>query len=503
MKKTTILITFLLCCLMMRAQNVQEPHGPIVNNFNVEVAGECVMIDDADQLVAYCGPVRETLKRGYHFIVKYDKKRNTIVQTPLTLDKDYLRVMAFDAGDSYFVSYMRYPKRTEFEYTTAFIPKNCQNDYTVRPKVSTTFGVDFSGGAESFSSVSPDKQRYAVVFVVLNKKNMAEKFLFFVYDAQGNELYTQALSPEIYGDSFSMEDVQVNNDGEVVVLMRTGTKERRNINNSAVHLLVCNATGGQSFVEPTDFGIAQSMRLLQLQNGNLFVGGYYTNEPSAPTVGYFNYIFDTKEETFSEAHSYQLSPNQQPKHQLDLLGYFVYNTDCGALHELPTGEVVMIGEHRCAIAVQNGPGVATYSHFADDIVYQYFDKNGEMEQNRTIRKNQGKNFPYYAGYEGNNNFTFSKIGISFSSFVHDGQVYILYLDSQENFNSSNKKRAEPTKPGKSCFVLAKMDPDGADRQIIMIPGKSKRTIHELWGNDGNKIYFGTYGKDFSIEQYGF
>ena len=500
MKKISILIILLLCGMLSHAQTVNEPHGPVVGNFNIELEGQCIMNDNADQFVAYCGPVGATLKRAYHFIVNYDKKHNTIAQTQLTLDKDYFRVLAYDAGDSYFVTYMRYPKRTVFEYSTAFIPKNCQNDYVVAPQVATSFSIDWSGGTNIYDAVSPDQKRHAAAFVILNKKSIAEKFLFFVYDENGNELYAKTLSPEIYGDSFSVEGMQVTNDGEIVMLMRTGTKEHRNLNNSAVHLLVCNADGAQSFVQPTDFGIVQSMRVLQLKNGNMFVGGYYTDEPSAPTKGYFSYVFDTKEETFSEPHFYKFAANQQPKHEMNLLGYFLYNTHCCALHELPSGEVVMIGEHRCAIAVQNGPGVATYSHFADDIVYQYFDANGEMEHNFTIRKNQGKNFPQYAGFDGCNTYTFPSIGISFSSFVHDGQVYILYFDTQENFNKSNKQRAEPIKPAKNCIVLSKLEADGAFSQIIMLPGKTKKTIHELWNYDGSKIYFGMFGKDFSIEQ---
>ena len=80
-------------------------------------------------------------------------------------------------------------------------------------------------------------------------------------------------------------------------------------------------------------------------------------------------------------------------------------------------------------------------------------------------------------------------------------VYVLYQDSQANYNKHDKTPAQMTMGrGNTCTVLARLDSDGPERDMVMLPGKAKRTLHNLWLFDGNKFYFGMASlKDYSIE----
>ena len=481
------------------AQSAPSPSGPIVNNFTRDHYDKAILTDNSQEFVAYGSPIWVKLKKCTHSIITYDKEKHTVAKRDLTLGDDYKRLLAYDADESYFITYSRYPKSTVFEYSTAFIPKNCAEGYQVTPKVKLSFPIDHNGYVMEYTAESPDHTKHATTFIYINKKQQAEKFYFFVYNENGEEMFNKVLSPEIYGDSFSVEDLAVTNEGEALLLMRTGTKERQSLHNSAVHILYCNEDGGKSFINPINFGIIQSMRMVVLKNGNYFVGGYYAEKSGDPTSGYFTCIFQKGQEEFDTPKHFSFPSNHRPKHEFMLAYMLKYYTTCAALYELENGEVVMLGEHR-AMVISTGQGT-TYYHYADNIVYEYFGNDGTMTHQQYLPKNQARQFEKGANDIAPTWFTYDKLGISFTSFVKGNAVYVLYQDSQANYNKRDKTPAQMTLGrGSTCTVLARLDNDGPERDMVMIPGKAKRTLHNLWLFDGSNLYFGEESlKDYSLE----
>lgn len=502
MKNITLsLISLLLFVGLMpslQAQTATASSGPVVMNFSKEHYDHAVLSNNDQQLVAYCSPIWQKLKKCYHSIVTYDKTSNITSSRVLDLSSDYKRLVAFDAGDSYFVAYSRYPKSTEFEFSTTSIPKDCANDYTVTPRTIFSLDIDRNGYVQSFVAESADHTKHAIVFVGINKKEMADKFYFYVYDDAGREVLSKILAPEIYGDSFSVEDLAVTNEGEVLLLMRTGTQDKTG--SSSIHLLTCTQGGSKSYVERTPFGEIQSMRLLVLKNGNYFVGGYCAEEQEKPTSEYFSCIFNKKLGNFEPVKHFKLPEDQKPKHEYMLLYFIRYYTHCAALHELDNGEVMMLGEHR-AMVIETGQGT-TYYHYARDIVYQHFNTNGESLRAKKLAKYQACQFEKGAGNNDATWYTYDKLGISFSSFVSGNSVYVLYQDHQDNFNKKDGSTmySTITTRAKSCTVLARLDDDGAEMKMVMTAGKAKRTLHNLWLFDGKEIWYGMYNlKDYTLE----
>ena len=118
-KFTLALISIIMMAVIMPSLQAQTtPSGPIVMNFSKEHYDHAVLSHNDQQLVAYCSPIWQKLKKCYHSIVTYDKTTNTTSSCVLNLSADYKRLAAYDAGDSYFVAYSRYPKATEFEFST-------------------------------------------------------------------------------------------------------------------------------------------------------------------------------------------------------------------------------------------------------------------------------------------------------------------------------------------------------------------------------------------------
>ena len=476
-----------------------SPSGPVVNNFSREHYDKAIMADNDQAFVAYGNPIWVKLKKCTHSIITYDKGKHTVEKRDLTLSHQYKRLLAFDAGDTYFVTYSRYPKSTVFEYSVASIPKDCAAEYTVLPQTKLTFPIDHNGFVMAYTAESPDHTKHAVAFVYVNKKQKADNFYFLVYDKEGNELSYKVLSPEIYGNSFSVEDFAVTNDGKALILMCTGTKEYQSMHNTAVHILCCGPEGSESYVKPVTFGVIQSMRLLMLKNGDYFVGGYFGEESDKLTSGYFSCIYRQDQENFDAPKHYTFLEKHRPEKVFMLTYMLRYFTKCATLYELENGEVVMLGEHR-AMVISTGNGTIYY-HYADDIVYQYFNNDGEMTHQHCVPKNQVIQFEKGATDIDPTWFTYDKLGISFTSFVKGNSVYVLYQDSQSNYHKHDKSLAQLTLGrGSTCTVLARLDNDGPEYDMVMLPGKTRRTLHNLWLFDGTKFYFGMANlKNYSIE----
>ena len=104
------------------------------------------------------------------------------------------------------------------------------------------------------------------------------------------------------------------------------------------------------------FGEIHSAGILQLDNGSCFIGGYYGEAASKPSIGYFSCIFDPNSENIVETHNYMLPEEQKAQDKHMFLIHLKYRIFVQDIVRLENGKIVMLGEHR-AYAVQTTRGV--------------------------------------------------------------------------------------------------------------------------------------------------
>ena len=198
----TLISIVMMACLMpsLHAQTAPVPSGPVVMNFSKEHYDHAVLANNDQQLVAYCSPIWQKLKKCYHSIVTYDKTTNITSSCVLNLSSDYKRLVAYDAGDSYFVTYSRYPKATEFELSTTFIPKDCANNYTVTPHTVLSLDIDRNGYVQSFVAESADHTKHAIVLVGRWPTN----FTFMCMMRLGGRCFPKSSPPTSTGTVFPL-----------------------------------------------------------------------------------------------------------------------------------------------------------------------------------------------------------------------------------------------------------------------------------------------------------
>ncbi len=426
----------------------------------------------------------------------YDKESNTVRTQGMLVPSNATLISGKETKDGYFFTMMTYVDKKEVHYQTVQTDKtsgNILNATNVQNRL--TFEIDARGDVFQYAATSKDGSKQAVLLIGVDKRSNASAFNVFIYDGNGEEIAYQHIAPEVYGNSFSISDFQVTDDGNAVILVHGQEVVKKEIESSAVQLIICNQDGAETQAAAANFGIFRSMKLCLLENGNVFVGGYYARDSKELTTGFFNYIYDTRTQEFSEGHVTVFSDLQRPQQTVDFVyGTRKFVTNCVDIHELPDGTVMMVGEHRALVIVYSNGGNA-YHHTTGDLVYQKFDKEGATVTAQMLPKEQFFGSYSYIGGSDCHATQLRGVGISFSTFVSGNDVYALYYDNAENINSINGgQRALIRSPKKNCVMMAKLEDDGPDKETVFLSGKSQLVLHHLWDFDGKNVYFGMYSK---------
>lgn len=491
----------LLCvCMVTKAQLIQGG-GPVVESYNAENNDIQLLSNDDDNFVVYMAPKVDKSKFYHHQILKYDKQSNTFSSKPLTLPAKNFCLLSFDAGDQYFAVYGCYPKNTQYEYRVAKFSKSFDAE-KVTPELRFSMPVKYFGDVREYAATSADGKYHAVVLFSVNPNYKVGAFHCFLYDEQGNEVFYRSLKPEIYGGTFSVEDLIVDNQGVVYLLMADGQQQNNFWESSAVHLLKITEDKAEARAIPFQDGIIHSMKMLALKNNNLFIGGYFANKDHQPTCGYFSVVFDTKINDFAALKKEDFSADQRPGIEQVLYIRAPYHTECKDIYQLENGNVVMLGENTCMV-IKEDNGTTTYWYHKQNILCQHFDENGTVMAEHILMKNQNIGSQWMLFERECNGMNALGIGLSFSSFVKGNDVYVLYTDSKSHIPTQPSPAAVNVVLGraKNCLNISKLSETNIMTRPVMDYAQSKNTFNRLWLFDGRNAYFGMYNlKGYTLEK---
>ena len=507
MSKRILLLFFLfLGTNFLFAQSpLVTTEGPVLPIYNSQMMHFSILNHAEEQFVAYIGPQMFTKKQP-HGIITYDKTTHLLKKQIITLPCEYAYLFAMDAGESYFATYARYLKKNTFSFATASIAKSDTTSISVVPKERFSFSIETRGYVKSFTAVSNSKQYFATVFTTFDKKSTMRGFHIFVYSKNGEEKSYQYVSAEQLGTKVSLQDVQVNDQGEVLLLFVRHILNTEEAKNGGIVCMVCSSSRSENYMYPVDFGSVHTARLLQLRNGNYCIGGYYGTNDDSETIGCFFYIIDLQRKTIVEGHHYPFTKDYVSSVGVPFMTAAKnYQTHCKSMYELENGSVAMLGEQSAMMWVEDQ---GKYYYALGDILCQYFDTHGECIASHIVHKKQKMLVPYLLTEMPENNFTPNDMGLSFGAFCKENQVYVLYTDKLPN--AVGEEATNLCLVNKTCTMLSVFSKDGvSQKKVAILPGVAKRLFHTVWLSEDKDIFFGMFhskivgsmpiSKSYSIE----
>ena len=429
-----------------------------------------------------------------HHVSVYDKITNKNEWRALNLPLNYRALFAFGAGDKIVSFYYEDSKKEGQKLIKATMPKNGTSNLDCETRL--TLKLDRRSDTKDFTAVSPDGTKHAFMFYVLNKKRMVSEMRVFVFDENGEEILYKIISPQVYGGNFSVEDVVVNNDGEVALLLLTGEMSRKELVSTAIQVVICTDAYTESLGLPFEEGIINSMKMCVLKNGNYFIGGYYTSPTGHTTDAFFNCFVDTKSMEISNVQVRALSDDQvAPRELTDMRIFMTYRTICCFLQQLEDGSVMMIGNHFGKYKVATNTDSYNMVH-VKNIIYQHFASDGEILATPMLKSHQIIADPMQRDFDVKGlRRNYVDMQLSFSPIVSKNDVYIMYCESRANFDSGKGAATYDGlfKKQEYCTVMAKLTDAGPEKQLVMLEDSKKRMFSGVQYFDGKTVYFTVSG----------
>ena len=443
----------------------------------------------------------EGKKNFRHNILTYNKKTNKLEHQFVELPIDYRGLFSFGVGDNIFALYYQDTRKEGQKLITTTIKKDGS---VIENKTRLSIKLERRSYTKEYAAVSPDGTKHAFMFYVVNKKGMAGEMRILVFDEKGEEILYKIITPEIFGGSFYIEDVIVNNDGEVALLMLTGEVNKKEVVSTAIQVVLCTDSYTESLGLPFEEGIINSMKICPLKNGNYFIGGYYTSPTSHTTDAFFHCFIDTKTMEMSKVKVRALSDEQiAPREYTDLSVLLTYRTKCCFLQQLEDGSIMMIGHHYGQYHVSSNNGSYDRIHVGN-VVYQHFASDGEVLASPMLKNHQIIVGEFYADYEFNGLRTnLVDKNTSFSPIVFKNDVYIVYNESKANFDSGKGAATYNGlfKMQEYCTVMAKLTDAGPEKQLVMLQDSKKRQFCGVNYFDGKNVYFTVNGTGTTMQHF--
>ena len=519
MKKVVL---FALCIVMALGASAQMVNKKFVQMKDVDLfRNNALLLENSeDQFVEYLYPRVGGKKHLEHTLAIFNKNKRSFNYHKVVFTTPHFLETAFDAGEDYFASYTYLDKKNTV-YCTGHLPKAGTQNARMKTRLTIPSKAVWSTRVES-----PDGKLHAVILLAAFKKSPSKVYVF-VYDSKGEEVSFREFAPSTRSPRFAFSEAALSNSGDMTMLFISYERKGKSDVN-AFNMPLFNTLFGKAVGDPTNtslhiaqltdgevteyriphfnFGEIHSAGILQLDNGSCFIGGYYGEAASKPSIGYFSCIFDPNSENIVETHNYMLPSEQQAQDKHMFLIHLKYRIFVQDIVRLENGKIVMLGEHRAYAVQTSRVGNATYteySNWASDVVYQTFDTKGECERNDMVRKLQSHKTNAYLPLETfcPLTFCFHDYFISYSSFVKGNDIYLIYNNS---LDPSGYCSTNPMEYGKACMRLAKLSSDGkVDYKTIMKCDTRKSYFQRLWlADDNGMVYICTNGKQgYGIESF--
>ncbi len=365
--------------------------------------------------------------------------------------------------------------------------------------------------------ISRDSSKILIYNALPYQKGLPERFALYVYDNQFNELWTKDIILPYNDKYFSVEEYQVDNNGNVYIL-------GLNYNPNYFYTILAYTKEGTDFQEypiKSQEKLITDLTFLVDDDGNLVCSGFYSDYNVDRIRGTYFFRLDTKTKTISNKNlkefnigfltenlsARQVEKAKRSKNSRQKIGLNSFSLDKLVLRSdggaLLIAEQYFVEEYERPDYTSYNPYypntysnryVTEYYYNYNDIIVVNIQPDGEIEWTARIPKKQisRNDGGYYSSYS--------------VSIVRD-KIYFIYNDTEENYIQNERiKQTYEFKGGskRSLIAVAEISRNGSvdifplfknrDADIITQPKMCKQVGKKnmiIYGEKGRTYRFGS------------
>ena len=496
MKKSVLLALFVAFTANLMAQSVALSES--FSNFWYRrfMITDAPAGQDADNLYYFAKP-RVQSKKMTDYVLVVDKNTMQASEIAISITAKYSLLDGIVTGNNIIALYNSLNKKgDQVIFSIANIDKS-DKTVTLDDNNSVSTSANPKYWPEYKCAKSPDGKMLATLVMVTGKDNRLENLFAVVVNDQGEFAWSGPVTPDFGGQTFSLGNLTVDNEGNLCIPAYTCQMKGNNISNVNLMVIKANGDGTNSFTQDINFGTPQDFTSKILKDGNLAVAGYFTDSKTntaTKTSGYFFYKFDISSESFGDINEFRFDDKYAGKDQWvrfsNILGNQQYAIHADDIYELEDGSLALCGEHRFLKFYTGGTSPSYYQLLTKNILVSKFMPDGtalftmiEKQQTATMAINPSEDW--------------TPVNISYTAFTKGNDIYFLFNDDQLNIPYPGKGVVfDPSGMGfkkKGESVLMHLTPDmKLTQRIIHEPNQMLRGVEFV---DGDYFYASGLGKN--------
>ena len=426
-----------------------------------------------------------------------DKNRGNVSEITLVHNEDYHFSKWYEDQNNLYALFSIYRwKEKTFKLVLNTIGKDLSTA-TWNPKEAISVKAERTDDFFSFSAVSPDQTKMAVGVVLTNKKGSIKGSSIMLFGDNGEMLWKNALDVEFSNPNFKLMKMIVSNNGEVYLALASyGDQTKHSRENETFHLYKITENNIISADEPIGFGFLSNAEMMFNKKGNVVIGGYYCKDLNDYESGTYMAIFDTQNDQINNLNNQEF-PNEYALDKKNAIGVpkstnFIVIPD--QLFEFQDGTIVLLGEQyqktESSYVTSSGFVNTIYTYYYKNILSSFADEDGKLNDWKMIKKLQ------IEGPGGSLRFKERQFyGASFTSFLHNNQVYLLYQNHVDNFKGKANVPCKSKETSKHCTVLTTIsDSKDVSTSMVIDPATKSRMVAPLFMDEDGVILLLLAGK---------
>lgn len=414
-------------------------------------------------------------KLYYDYIYTIDKNAQISVSTPIEIPTNYIYYKSFEKDNNIIAVYSYETMKTTEIYINIYDKKNP----IWHPKQLIAFNHEHHDFRFRIC-VSPDNNKICVFSMLTNKKSMLENMEASLFDLAGDKIWKNSIKPDFEGQTFRIHDVAISNNETVYLATSAFTGDDDKKTDTKVYIFEISDNNFQKVEASQEIGNINDAKFLILKNGNIFVGGYFSDIKRNDDIkGSFSIIYNSKTKSIDNF-SFREFPSDIRKDNNQYLRI-------DELMELSNGTIVSLGDPKIETIYQTQYS-NKYYYSALGIFYTSFASNGEIENYKIFRKNQSNSLYFHVS-------DFKSLGLSYYAFEKDGVLCLLYNDNVENLklpsNPDDVEDVYPFKFKENILHLVEIKGDDVSSKVI-INGKTQKMamVSMIYANSDHLIIVG-------------
>lgn len=428
-----------------------------------------------------------------------DKNGAGISEIRIDIPEDYHFKTFYEGENDLYGIYSLYDRKTKIYSLYINSLGKDQRKATWDPQKLLSVESEKRDDLYAFVAVSPDGKKAAVSLILATKKGNMKGSSVIVLGEGGEQLWDNSFNPEFSNPSFFITDMIVSNQGEVFIgAVSYGNETRKTRENETFHLYEITSNDVKFVDEKIGFGYICNGKLLMKKNGEVVCGGYYNNSLNEKAKGAYMLVFEENASGLKNSSQQKFPANyyNETKNSLGMLKGEKMSVEVSDIYEFLDGTMVMLGEQRELITrtVTNKYGMTTtyYFYHARNILTDFADADGNLGTFEMIPKYQiAGSFFYRMDIK-----QLRSYGYSFSSFMHNNKVEIIYPDNMDNYLGKSGLVCKSGSTSKHCSILRTIDPNNqvSDPVMIINPKVSKTRMTNPLFIDEDGLLFIAAGK---------